>query len=516
MKNTGRVKWWIIGALMVGILVLCRLPFTCVIVSAAEGTDPVTPAGDAPVEATYSLWTDGLTADPTYNYNDHLGTQGDPYLIESETDLAMLSLNVYNGTEYGGKYFKLDKDLDLSGKYWLPIGTNIGNDDHPFKGAFDGNGNKINNMTVSNTADPRVTKYAGLFGKTQENVNIHDLGLQNARIELGDEFDGAYVGLLLGYAYQNANIDKCFAQGCVFISESGKASRVGGLVGCSSYWGSSIRDSYIIGDLDIRGTAKDSIGGIVGGYFDEGAVSLDNCYAAARINVISGKNPSTLGSGNGSNSYYDASLPLNRDYASFNGTGKNKADMKKPEMASLLNGDEGSAWAQSDDVNTGYPYLKTVKPDYTICTVTFDVNGYGEALADQMVLSGNRLIQPTANDGKKYIAGWYRDPECTEENKWDFDNDTVDSSMTLYADWKVATLWTDGMVADKGCGFSGGAGTEDEPYLIATPRDLAVVAQTVYEQGNVAYSGQYLSLADDIDLGGLYWLPIGTNNGNDD
>ena len=73
----------------------------------------------------------------------------------------------------------------------------------------------------------------------------------------------------------------------------------------------------------------------------------------------------------------------------------------------------------------------------TDCTVTFETNGgseipalvaqYGETIArpDNPVREGYRLV------------GWYTDIDL--KNPWDFDTDTVQGNMTLYAKWEVGT-----------------------------------------------------------------------------
>ena len=79
-----------------------------------------------------------------------------------------------------------------------------------------------------------------------------------------------------------------------------------------------------------------------------------------------------------------------------------------------------------------------------------------------------------------------------------------DLLMTMALSTEV-TAW-DGSVADS---FSFGEGTEERPYLIADGADLAYLGEQV-KNGNT-YEGQYFQLANDIDLGGREWTPIGTS-----
>ncbi len=60
--------------------------------------------------------------------------------------------------------------------------------------------------------------------------------------------------------------------------------------------------------------------------------------------------------------------------------------------------------------------------------------------------------------------------------------------------------------------YSGGSGTEDDPYLISSVEDLQALAETInsgaaQEYGN--YIGVYFKQTKDIDLSGVDWEPIG-------
>lgn len=56
----------------------------------------------------------GATAQfPIYQGDE--GTEAKPYLIKTIDDLNKLSADVNSGTNYSGKYFRLENDLDYSG-----------------------------------------------------------------------------------------------------------------------------------------------------------------------------------------------------------------------------------------------------------------------------------------------------------------------------------------------------------------------------------------------------------------
>lgn len=66
--------------------------------------------------------------------------------------------------------------------------------------------------------------------------------------------------------------------------------------------------------------------------------------------------------------------------------------------------------------------------------VRFD-SGEGSPVSTCRVRQGQRIPCPTAPVWEGHVfAGWYRDAACTEP--WDFEQDRVERSMTLYARWR--------------------------------------------------------------------------------
>ena len=64
----------------------------------------------------------------------------------------------------------------------------------------------------------------------------------------------------------------------------------------------------------------------------------------------------------------------------------------------------------------------------------------------------------------------------------------------------------DGTIAEK---FDSGSGTTSDPYLIATPAQLAYLAKLVNE-GNTNYNSKCYKLIKDINLNNQNWTPIGS------
>ena len=77
------------------------------------------------------------------------------------------------------------------------------------------------------------------------------------------------------------------------------------------------------------------------------------------------------------------------------------------------------------------------------CTVTFDMNGRegnGVSPSQQTVSKGSKIQEPASPsadevfDGYNFLSWYYRN-EDNQRVKWNFDEDTIQSDLTLYADW---------------------------------------------------------------------------------
>ncbi len=81
--------------------------------------------------------------------------------------------------------------------------------------------------------------------------------------------------------------------------------------------------------------------------------------------------------------------------------------------------------------------FETTKSKYT---VSFNMNGHGDAIAAQEIAEGEKVAKPTDPTATGYtFGGWYKDANCT--NAWNFNTDVVTGNMTLYAKW-TATEYT--------------------------------------------------------------------------
>lgn len=196
------------------------------------------------------------------------GTSADPYRINSERDLAAVAYHVnVNHNSFYGKYFRLERDLNLIGLSctWIPIGV----DDTPFEGYFDGNNHTIANMQMHVVNSPEWHGYNyGLFGKCTG--AIRNLKMTGASVTIGQtDNNNSYqlnIGLLCGHlSYNYSKVLYGAIYGCNVrgemrgtVSQQADCSSLGGLVGLAQnpvciYRCHTEFTTYLNGAFDVGG-----------------------------------------------------------------------------------------------------------------------------------------------------------------------------------------------------------------------------------------------------------------------
>ena len=237
-----------------------------------------------------------------YTYTVSLAAAKDlGYTIESDGSYTVTSADgLMNVAELvnGGKTdinITLDKNIDLTGKGWTPIGTSF---DNSYKGTFDGGGHTITGLTVT-TND----KYAGLFGYLG-NFNNGAATVKNVvmdGIQITCNHRSGYAGGVAGYSW--GTIENCSVSGSVsgtmYVGGVVGVQRDGSITGCSSsatvkgtikvggvagqtIFGATLTACYATGNVNIEidRTQDISGGGLVG--FNDG-ISLLSCYATGNV-----------------------------------------------------------------------------------------------------------------------------------------------------------------------------------------------------------------------------------------
>ena len=231
-----------------------------------------------------------------YTYTVSLAAAKDlGYTIESDGSYTVTSADgLMNVAELvnGGKTdinITLDKNIDLTGKGWTPIGTSF---DNSYKGTFDGGGHTITGLTVT-TND----QFVGLFGYLNRAGMVKNVVMEGIQITSNHMF--GCTGGVVGYSW--GTIENCSVSGSVSgtdcVGGVVGSQKAGSIIGCSSSatvkgkhyvggvagekWG-TMTACYATGNVTLEIAPKKNIagGGLVG--MNAGS-SLLACYATGNV-----------------------------------------------------------------------------------------------------------------------------------------------------------------------------------------------------------------------------------------
>ena len=202
-----------------------------------------------------------------YTYTVSLAAAKDPgYTIESDGSYTVTSADgLMNVAELvnGGKTdinITLDKNIDLTGKGWTPIGTSF---DNSYKGTFDGGGHTITGLAVT-TND----QFVGLFGYLNRAGTVKNVVMEG--IQITSNHGSSQAGGVVGFS--RGTIENCSVSGSV----SGTVY-VGGVVGAQ--WGGSITGCS--SSATVKGTVD--VGGVAGQ--TNSNATMTACYATGNVTL---------------------------------------------------------------------------------------------------------------------------------------------------------------------------------------------------------------------------------------
>ena len=229
------------------------------------------------------------------------------YHISTAEQLAGLAqlVNADPGTtNFAGKTFYLDNDIDLSGHEWISIGTVLGGDypEYSFCGVFDGQGHVISNLYshesyIEGADESHNLLRNALFGSVY-NGEVKNLGVADAEIWIDPKDDSAAgKGILVDWMGKS-KITNCWTSGSIY-SGTKIEKNIGGIVGVTMQ-GCTISGCYSTATLTGNFTNSegyytepnpadwpcDTIGGIVGARFD-GDLTVTDCWFDGKIVVNS-------------------------------------------------------------------------------------------------------------------------------------------------------------------------------------------------------------------------------------
>lgn len=205
-----------------------------------------------------------------YTYTVSLATARG-YIIEDDGSYTVYNADgLMNIAELvnGGKTdinITLDKNIDLTGKAWTPIGTDYENS---YKGTFDGGGHTITGLTFTTNDE-----FAGLFGWLNRAGTVKNVVMEGVQITSNQIYGGS-IGGVVGSSW--GTIENCSVSGnvsgTVYVGGVVGVQIGGSITGCSS-------SATVKGTVDVGGVAGQT----------NSSATLTACYATG--NVIIEINP---------------------------------------------------------------------------------------------------------------------------------------------------------------------------------------------------------------------------------
>ena len=205
-----------------------------------------------------------------YTYTVSLATARG-YIIEDDGSYTVYNADgLMNIAELvnGGKTdinITLDKNIDLTGKAWTPIGTDY---DNSYKGTFDGGGHTITGLTFTTNDE-----FAGLFGWLNRAGTVKNVVMEGVQITSNQIYGGS-IGGVVGSSW--GTIENCSVSGSVsgtvYVGGVVGVQIGGSITGCSS-------SATVKGTVDVGGVAGQT----------NSSATLTACYATG--NVIIEINP---------------------------------------------------------------------------------------------------------------------------------------------------------------------------------------------------------------------------------
>ena len=205
------------------------------------------------------------------NWADGGGESGEAedlgYIYDSNTK----TYTVYNANGLmniaelvnGGKTdinITLDKNIDLTGKDWTPIGTDY---DNSYKGTFDGGGHTITGLTFTTNDE-----FAGLFGWLNRAGTVKNVVMEGIQITSNHMFGN--TGGVAGFSW--GTIENCSVSGSVsgtvYVGGVVGAQIGGSITGCSS-------SAIVKGTVDVGGVAGQT----------NSSATLTACYATGNVTI---------------------------------------------------------------------------------------------------------------------------------------------------------------------------------------------------------------------------------------
>ena len=451
------------------------------------------------------------------------------FTLSTPAQLAGLSWLVYHNIMWGTVTIRLGADIDLSAYRWVPIGNYTYNESHTFWGVFDGCGHTISGMQVDGEA------YAGLFGYA-DGVDICNLTLSSTCTVSGMTA-GSIVGLI-----STGSITNCRSDATVY------GHTAGGLAG------NCINTMLLSSIFNGRVAAQEADSEWVGTYH---ASALSPFQGEEELEIPLDV---TISSSIDSADEYILSIYSTRAEMSYSMTGNLESDGKLHiplgQMVGMYS-DRYSLTLESESGASG-EFVVTLSTDgdaitftgeNTVMAITAYENGELVGYLDgwRLPITADRMAEAPRFGGlagtfeNEFVEhGYYRAgclPESVSDNEYALSQEVLlsqaqvatmnEAAMTILekdpwveslSQWRLgangpelsteqqqATGW---WISEGNYDISWYDESQTE-FTLSTPAQLAGLSYLAYHSYD--FTGKTVKLANDIDLSGHRWVPIGYN-----
>ena len=423
-------------------------------------------------------------------YGGGSGTAEEPYEIWTPQQMNTIGANPGDWD----KHFKLMASIDMSiytGTQYNIIGiyNTRTHTEEPFTGTFDGNNHTIANLTYTTTED---IPYIGLFGLI-EDATIQNLGLEDVLVSSSDD-SFADIGGLVGCSHWGGSLVNCYVTGS--ISQTSSYGSAGGLIGNNIR--GSITSCYANVSVSVTGFYG-SVGGLVGdnfmgtlnACFSTGSVSGDSCVGGLAgynyMGTLTSCYSTCLVTGTGN--YVGGLIGYNSGYGTLTAcyaTGSISGDAYVGGVAGGSGGFLIACYATGSVSGNSHVGGLTGGFATSLNSCFWNIQTSGQA--------GSSVGKGLTTEQMKTMsiyqnAGW-ADTDWVMVDGEDYPHLSWENTGGVPIPFPQAIPLV-------------GNGTEDEPYLISTPQEFALLSW---------YSGvldKHIRLAANLDLSGLSLWPIG-------
>ena len=433
-------------------------------------------------------WTKGGNGMPIFGYDAQVwngaatepfaagdGSVNNPYQIANAKQFAYFAGQIAGGQTYQNKYFVLSNDIYLNhldietesanANLWTPISG--------FAGNFNGQNFAIHGAFVNT-----IENNAGIFGKTLG--DILNLCANSGYIQ-GLANVGGIVGFTSGNILCAINANSVYGYGTNvggvaglssgMINASGNVGKVvavsenaGGIAGQSTF---GVVNSFNTGAVD---SLSSNVGGVVGTAVESTVVNCFNTGKVYGVQNIGG----VVGQNNGAvqNSYNLGEVSGAAGYVG-GVVGKNQGTVHVNYY--LLNTATASGVMQFGVGTAAGKFAQDIPSNTNYFSRSFSMasTGVGGKVVSNLVDALNAFAHAQKSHEDVSLFAW----KMGDENYPVFERF-----------WKGAQSST----------FSGGTGTKEDPYQIATANDLALLSKNV--ANGTTYLNKYFVMTNDIYL----------------